>query len=173
MKKYKSTMLLIIISILISNIGYNQKMINAIQFSGTGVCSSGWQTRIPYDNEIATRPYIQNITSAIDNTTLESTNVLWQIIDYQGNLHISWNVSDYFYRNYVEENILQYNVTVWINQSIPFNVDIHFFSTVGYLIPLNGTLINTEESQILSLSSFILIIPISLLLLMTISKRKK
>ena len=167
-------MMIIISLILIVNMINNQKLTSSYQFSGIGVSSSGWQTHIPLDNEIATRPYIQNITSTIDNTTLESTNILWQIIDYQGNIQISWNETNYFYRNFIEENILQYNVTVWINQSIPFIIDVQFFSLVSHLIPLNGTLIDpTEESQILAISFPIIVIPFSLILIIQSKRRKR
>ncbi len=171
----------IIVSILLVIILGNTRGIphlSGIYFEGTNYIGSGWQEREAREIEVSTKPFIANITALSDNRTLTAKNILWEIYDYHGNYHQLWNSTIDFTRGFNDNNILLYNVHVWIEEDIDFRIDVRFYMVSDALTPiLTIPNIDSESPSANGMISFSLLILASVVFLVSVfylkSRRKR
>ncbi len=162
----------LIVSILLVTVIVNTIEIphlNGIYFEGKSYIGSGWQEREARRNEVSTKPFITNITALLDNRTLIAKNILWEIYDYRGNYHQLWNKTIDFTRGYNDNNILYYNVHVWIEEDIDFRIDVRFLMVIGAMTPiLTIPNIDTKSPTANGIINFSLLALVSIVFLVSV-----
>jgi len=173
MNKNKYTANFILISFILLLTLISKPKVECITvFSGVGVANTGIYVLETSMYDIQTTLTVINVTKSSDNSTLFPSKILWNYTDYQTNKKIVWNSTSIIIpRSHNDSNIMSFNTTVWINESIPFwflvgiRKMIHFIS-----IDINATLISA--TPVVENISIIFIVPVFAFMAI-VSKKKK